>query len=464
MKTHFDTLIVGGTLVDASGETRADLAIRGEQIAAVGTRLRPFAGADTRILDARGRLVIPGLVDGHVHFALPAGGIRSHDDFASGTLAAACGGVTTVIDFVTPAADETLHHALDARRAEADGRACTDYGLHMSITDWDRQHKEIPRIVGAGNPTFKLYMTYEEAGLYADDAVLYETLRTLRPLGGTVLVHAEANEILRLFRARYHTRTQMKAQGARLHARSRPHVAEVEAIERAIRWTAETGARLYVVHVSTAEGADLIRAARHRGVDVSGETCPHFLALDERVFDRPDGHLYATAPQVKTPADQTRLWDALRNDDLSTIATDHCNFSRKQKDRWRGDFTRIPMGLPGVETLLPLVYSLGVRKRRLSMSQLVSRCCTTPARIMGLYPRKGTLQVGGDADLAIIDPRSERELDHAALRTDCDWSPYQGWKLRGFPEHVFSRGTQLVSDYAFIGPRGHGQYLVRQPR
>jgi dihydropyrimidinase len=253
----------------------------------------------------------------------------------------------------------------------------------------------------------------------------------------------------------------MKKHGATLHALTRPNFVEAEAIERVIHWTRVTGGRAFIVHMSTAEGADLVQRARAEGVNILAETCAQYLVLDDRVFAKKEGHLYGTCPQVKQAADQQRLWRGLRDGGVCNVSTDTCTFTRKQKAMWKGDWTRIPMGMPGLETLLPIVYTKGVLKGRLTLSQFVERCCTAPARIMGLAPRKGVLAVGSDADIAIFHPTRRRRVDWRRMQTNCDWSPYQGWELAGFAEHTFNRGRQVVQDYEFIGERGAGVYLSR---
>ena len=457
---QFDTIIRGGKVVTAEGVQRADIGIRGETIAAIGAKLP--VGPDTRKVDARGRYVIPGGIDVHVHLALPFCGTTSADDYDSGTRAAACGGVTSLIDFAIPYGKETLQHALDNWLEKAEGNACIDYSFHMAITDWKRHAKELPRVRSFGIPTFKQFMIYEAEGWQADDAAMFGALQAIRDLDGMLLVHAESSRVLDLLIERHHTKPLMKKYGARLHAMTRPNFIEAEAIERVIHWTRVTGGRTFVVHMSTGEGADLIELARAEGIDIRAETCVQYLVLDESVFRKRDGHLYATCPQLKRPYDQERLWSGLRRGGVCNISTDTCTFTRKQKAMWKGDFTKIPMGMPGLETLLPLVYTQGVLEKRLSLTQFVDKCCTAPAKIMGLFPRKGVLQVGSDADVVVFHPSKRRRVDHRKLQTNCDWSPFQGWQLAGFAEHTFSRGTHIVDDYRFVGRNGHGQFVPRE--
>jgi dihydropyrimidinase len=457
----YDTIIANGTVISAGGQEQADVALRGEKVAAVGRGLARSADG-ARVVDATGKYVLPGALDVHVHLELPFCGTVSSDDWKTGTRAAARGGVTTVIDFAIPYGEETLQDAFDKWMAKARPKACVDYCFHLAITNWDRHGPEMEKMVRQGCPTFKEFMIYASEGWQADDRAIFNTLERCKQLGAMLLVHAESSRVLDELIARYHTPELMRRYGAKLHAVSRPNFIEAEAIQRAITWAEVTGGRLYIVHMSTAEGADLVKAARARGVDVYAETCVQYLVLDDSVFEGSDGHLYACCPQVKKPKDRERLWQGLKAGEVCVISTDTCTFTREQKARWQGDWTKIPMGLPGLETLVPLVYTHGVLAGRLSLSELVARCCTNPAKVMGLYPRKGVLAAGSDADVAVIDPAQKVPVDHARMETGADWNPYQGWPLAGFAEHTFCRGRQVVADYRFVGASGWGQWLPRE--
>ncbi len=466
-----DMIVHGGTVVNPEGQQRADVAIRDGQIVAVGHGLskrnggrggREASAGGTREIDATGCYVIPGGVDVHVHLDLPFCGTSSSDDYDSGTRAAARGGVTTVIDFATPVAGGSLEEAVEQWMAKAAGRACVDYSFHVCLTDWPRHRRELRTMVKQGIPTFKQFMIYESQGWRARDGAMFSALEACRDLDAMLLVHAESAEVLDELIARRHKPVDMRRYGARLHAMTRPNFVEAEAIQRAVTWAKATGGKLYVVHMSTAEGAEIIEQARQDGSEhVLAETCPQYLVLDDSVFGRRDGHLYACCPQVKKPADQERLWQGLKSGEVAVVSTDTCTFTRSQKAAWHGDWTRIPMGLPGVETMLPIVYTHGVLKKRLSLSQFVGRCCTAPARLMGLGGRKGEVRKGFDADLAIIDPQKRIRVDHRKLDTNADWSPYQGMVLAGFPRTTICRGQVVVDDYRFCGRRGYGEFLRR---
>jgi dihydropyrimidinase len=453
-----DTIIANGTVVSATGQEQADVAIRGQQIAAVGKNL-PRGGAT--VVDATGKYVLPGALDVHVHLELPLCGTVSSDDWDSGTRAAARGGVTTVIDFAIPYGQESLEDAYNNWMARAKPKACVDYCFHMAITNWDRHGPEMAKMVQRGCPTFKEFMIYASEGWQADDRAIFNTLERCKQLGAMLLVHAESSRVLDELIARHHTPELMEKYRAQLHPMTRPSFIEAEAIQRAITWAEVTGGRLYIVHMSTAEGADLVKAAQARGVDVYAETCAQYLVLDDSVFARPDGHLYACCPQVKKKKDQERLWKGLNAGEVCVISTDTCTFTQEQKAMWKGDWTKIPMGLPGLETLVPLVYTRGVLEDRLPLTQMVAKCSTNPARIMGLYPQKGVLAPGSDADVVIMDPHKNITVDHQQMETRADWNPYQGWSLAGFAQTTFSRGRKIVDDYRFVGENGWGRWLPR---
>ena len=455
----FDLVIRGATVVGPEGREVLDVAVVGETIAEVG---RNLADRGRVVHEAEGRFLIPGGVDVHVHLELPFCGTTSSDDWSSGTRAAARGGVTTVIDFAIPYGEETLQNAFDAWQIKAAPKACVDYAFHLAITNWDRHGPEMAAMVAAGCPTFKEFMIYASEGWQSDDRAIFNTLERCRDLGAMLLVHAESSRVLDELIARHHTPELMSQHGAKLHAITRPDFIEAEAVSRAITWSEATGGRLYIVHLSSGKGVALIEAARKRGVDVYAETCAQYLVLDESVFDRPDGHLFACCPQVKTPRDQFQLWDGIASKTLSVISTDTCTFTRAQKAAWEGDWTKIPMGLPGLETLIPLVFTHGVRSGRITLKRMVELCCTNPAQLMGLSPRKGRIAPGSDADLVLIDPDRTIEVDHAAMETRADWSPYQGWKLGGFAEATYCRGRKIVDDYRVVGEAGWGRWLPRE--
>jgi dihydropyrimidinase len=369
--------------------------------------------------------------------------------------------VTTVIDFAIPSANGSLSEAADTWMAKAEGKSLIDYTFHICITRWNEHKDQIKGMVERGFTTFKEFMIYESEGWQSDDRALFGTLEKMKEYGTMLLVHAESSRVLDELIARHHTPELMKQYGARLHRMTRPNFIEAEAIQRAVQWSEATSGQLYIVHMSTGEGADIVRAAQARGVPVIAETCVQYLVLDDSVFDRPDGHLYACCPQLKKPKDSERLWKGLRTGEVSVISTDTCTFTREQKAMWEGDWTKIPMGMPGLETLMPLAYTHGVLGNRLTLEEMSAKLSTNPAKIMGLYPRKGAIQVGADADIAIIHPTTRHIVSPSTLETNADWSPYDGWELAGFARTTLSRGDVIVDNYKVVGREGRGRWLPR---
>jgi dihydropyrimidinase len=456
---RFDKVIRNGNVVTPAGTYRGDVGIHGEKITALGI------GLDTegaRVIDATGHHVIPGVLDVHVHLELPFCGTVSADDYRTGTRAAARGGVTTLIDFAIPYAGDSLSKAADTWMQKAEGKSLIDYTFHICITRWNDHKDQIRGMVDRGFTTFKEFMIYESEGWQSDDRALYGTLEKMKEYGSMLLVHAESARVLDELIARHHTPEMMKRYGARLHRMTRPNFVEGEAIQRVVQWCEATGGQLYIVHMSTGEGADIVRAAQGRGVPVIAETCVQYLVLDDSVFDREDGHLFACCPQLKKPKDVERLWQGLHRGEVSVISTDTCTFTREQKAMWEGDWTKIPMGMPGLETLLPLTYTKGVLEGRLTLDEMCTKLCTSPAKIMGLYPRKGAIQIGADADITIIHPNKRLTVVPAAMETNADWSPYEGWDLAGFAQTTLSRGEVIVEDYKVVGKEGRGEWLARK--
>ena len=458
--TELDIIIKNGNVVTASDTYVADIGVKDGKIETIGANLN--AGQESQVIDAKGKYVFPGGIDVHVHLQLPFSGTISKDDFENGTKAAACGGVTTVLDFAIQTKGKSIMEAVEARRAEADSKVCVDYGLHAAITDWNETTQaEIKKVIDYGIPTFKMFMIYRNEGWMADDGMLFSALEETAKLGGHIGVHAESVDVLNLLIERY--AKEKEKWGAYGHALSRPSYTESEAIIRAIKWAEVTGGQLYIVHMSTGEGTDAVAAAREHGVNVYAETCPQYLLLDDEVFKGKNGHLYATCPQIKKPHDSERLWKGLADGDVQIIATDTCTFDTKQKAAWNGDFRKIPFGMPGVETMVPLMYTEGVGKRGFSVNQLVSLVSTNPAKLFGMYPKKGTIAIGSDADLVVFDPDKKVTLKAENLQTNCDWSPFEGWNLVGYPAVTISKGKVVAEDGKFVGEIGHGSFLKRAP-
>ena len=455
---RFDTIVKGGNVVTPGGTFTGDIGIIGEKIAALGATLDP-EGAE--VIDATGHHVIPGVLDVHVHLELPFCGTVSADDYRTGTRAGARGGVTTVIDFAIPSANGSLSDAADTWMKKAEGKSLIDYTFHICITRYNEHKDQIAGMVERGFTTFKEFMIYESEGWQSDDRALFGTLEKMKEYGAMLLVHAESSRVLDELIARHHTPELMKQHGAVLHAITRPNFIEAEAIQRVVQWSEATGGQLYIVHMSTAEGTDIIRAAQARGVPVLAETCVQYLVLDDSVFAREDGHLFACCPQLKKPADSDRLWKGLKTGEVSVISTDTCTFTREQKAMWDGDWTKIPMGMPGLETLMPLTYTKGVLEGKLTLEEMCAKLSSNPAKIMGLAPRKGSIAIGADADLAVIHPTRTHTVNPTEMESGADWSPFEGWDLAGFSRTTLSRGDVIVDNYRVVGKEGRGQWLPR---
>ncbi len=454
-------LIRGGRVVDAAGDRLADVRIGADgRIAEVGN-LHPGDRED--VVDASGRLVVPGGVDAHTHLHLPLGAVAASDDFHTGTIAAAMGGTTTLIEYVTAYRGVDPLTALAAWQAMAEP-AAIDYGFHMTFTEAVGEGA-VAACVERGITSFKLYMAYPDTLMVGDD-VIVDVLRAAARHGGLVTVHAEDGGAIEVLRRRA---LAAGRTGVIEHARSRPAAAERDAVRRLASMVERTGSAAYVVHLSSAPALAEVRAAQERGVRLLAETCPQYLHLDVRRLEGDDGEQYVCTPPLRDPWHTEELWHGLASGWIHTVATDHCPFTTA--DRHRGvrgrpggwaDFTEIPGGLPGIETRLALVWA-GVAAGRITAADWVRLCAEAPARTFGLWPAKGSLSPGADADVVIWDPERAQSLDAAALHMRTDFSPYAGTAVRGWPEMVLSRGRVVARDGAFTGEPGWGAFIVRQP-
>lgn len=456
-------VITNGTVVTSAASVRADVLVEHGRIARL---IEPGAAAGPvdRVIDATGRLILPGGVDVHTHLDLPVGDFSSSDDFETGTIAAACGGTTCLVDYATQARGGRLQDALDAWMARADGKAVIDYGFHMCVADAGAAlEPQMDDLVRAGVTSFKVFMAYP-GRLQIDDGAIVRVLRRAGRLGALTCLHAENGDVIEMLVR------EAKAAGQRapvFHARTRPAALETEATTRGIALAAFAGAPLYVVHVSAGGAAEAIAAARARGQQVYGETCPQYLCLTESAYDEPGfgGAKYVMSPPLRSGHDQARVWAALASGALQVVATDHCPFNLSgHKDRGRDDFSRIPNGAPGIETRLLLLHGEGVATGRLTIEQFVDLTATQPAKLFGLYPRKGTIAPGSDADLVVWDPARAVTLRAADLHMRVDYSPFEGRTVTGAPDLVLARGEVVVEGGRFVGRRGAGRYLPREPR
>ncbi len=462
------TLIKNGTLLTASETFEADILVEGEQISRIGKAL---AAAGAEVVDASGKLIMPGGIDPHTHFDLPMFGTVSSDDHYTGHKAAAFGGTTTALDFVSFDFD-TIRESVDAWRNKAQ-KAAIDYSFHMNMTKFnDAIARQIPTLRDMGITTLKVFTAYN-GRLRLDDGGIFRALEITRDNGMLVMAHCENGDVIdRLVPealAVGHTSPEW-------HALTRPAWGGVESTLRMAAMSAEAGAPVYIVHMNVAGEVDMLRYAREHGAPVMGETCPQYLFFTIDHLRRTDGAKWVCSPPMRTEADNARLWAGLHDGTLQTIGTDHCSFffdgtkpinyegkpvKIPGKELGRGDFTKIPNGLPGVQDRLPIMWTYGVRAGRISPNQFVALNSTNPARIFGLYPRKGALLPGSDADIVIWDPekRVQYGIAHSQQRTD--YNLYEGWELVGYPEKVFLRGNLIVDREQWLGHSGQGQFLKR---
>jgi len=459
-----DLAIKGGLAALEGGPARADIFVSRGVIRRI---TRPSGGnpAAVRVIDASGLVILPGLIDAHVHYNLRLGGRKTTaDDFNSGSAAAACGGVTTVIDFTGQGAGVPLEKGFRARLAEAEGRMHVDYGLHAMVPAWGELSdpgRQMKRLMTLGVTSFKFFTAYEKRGLMSSDSELLEALEFSRRSGALICVHAESGGLIDILTDELGRR---KFRGAEVHRLSRPDFTEWEAVTRVLSLAGQAGGRVYFVHLSSGVSARLVALARARGIKALGETCPQYLTLDESLFRRADGHLWATCPPVRTVKDSAALWAELGKGGLSVVATDSCAFTRRQKDSWKGDISRLPMGIPGTQTMLPLVYTFGVKRGLISLGRMAQLLSSGPAKIMGLYPRKGVIRPGADADLTLMDPVGARKVDFRKLKHNTDYSPYQGLKLSGWAVKTILRGEVIAENGDLCAPaRPQGRFLKRGP-
>ncbi|MFI0862905.1 dihydropyrimidinase [Streptomyces smyrnaeus] len=456
------TLIKGGLVVTAADETEADVLVEDGRIAAVVARDSTAAASLTadRTLDATDRYVIPGGVDAHTHMDFPFGGTFSSDDFETGTRAAAWGGTTTIVDFAVQTKGHALREGLDRWHAKADGRCAVDYAFHMILSDVNEGTlKEMDALVEEGVTSFKMFMAYPGV-FYSDDGQILRAMQRTAANGGLTMMHAENGIAIDVLVE------QALAAGRsdpRHHGEVRKALLEAEATHRAIQLARVAGSPLYVVHVSASEAVEQLAAARGMDLPVFGETCPQYLYLSTDNLAEPDfgGAKYVCSTPLRPREHQAALWRALRTDDLQVVSTDHCPFCfTGQKELGRGDFSKIPNGMPGVEHRMDLLHQ-AVVDGHLTRRRWIDLACTTPARMFGLHPKKGTLAPGADADIVIYDPRAEQTLSAETHHMNVDYSAYEGKRLTGRVETVLSRGEPVVERGSYSGRAGHGRYVPR---
>src|SRR5437764_11655815 len=454
-------LIKNGTIVTATDQYRGDVFVDGEKISVIGTSLSMAAD---RVIDATGKYLFPGGIDVHTHLDMPFGGSQSSDDFETGTIAAAHGGTTTIVDFAIQYRGQTLHHAWETWMKKAEGKAAIDYGFHMIITELnDQVETEMDSLVKQGVTSFKLFMAYPGVFML-DDASIFKALLRTGKNGGTICMHAENGGVIDVLvkKALAEGKTAPK-----YHALTRPARAEAEATHRAIALAEMADVPIYIVHLSAAEALEMVTEARDRGLPAFAETCPQYLFLSYDDYEEPNfgGSKYVMSPPLRDRAMQDSLWRGLAFNDLQCTSTDHCPFCMKeQKTLGSDDFSKIPNGAPGIETRMSLVYDGGVRTGRVSLDRFIELFSTSPVKIFGLFPRKGTIAPGSDADIVVFDPEKKVRLSAKTLHMNVDYNPYEGREVVGATDTVISRGRVVIDGGKFVGRAGSGSFIKRASR
>ena len=451
------TLIRGGTVVLGQAVTRQDVLIRGERIAALGNLSDHKADVE---IDAAGLLVLPGAVDTHVHFNDEFMNTTSVHDYYTGTLAAAYGGVTSIIDFSNQSPGNHLISTLKNKKEEAKGKALVDWGVHSVITEPRPEVlDEIPLLINEGAPTIKCYMTYRNEGLMVEDPGLRDILERLRDAGGMLMVHAEDNDMIE------ENVPRMIREGLTkpvYHAQSRPPEAENRAIVRCLQLVRETGSRLFIVHMATDKGIELVGTARAEGLDVFAETCTHYLIFTDKILEREDGIKWICSPPLRSQSIQDRLWAGLEDGRVSMVSSDDAAYSWEAKLFGADRFDKCPNGIPGIEPRLNLLYSEGVAKGRISLQRFVELISSTPSSLFGLTPQKGNIAPGADADIVLFDPQARWTMSQESLHMATDWSAYENMEITGKIEKVFSRGELIIDGKSCFAEKGRGRYLHRR--
>lgn len=442
----FDLLIKNGDVVTETGVRRLDVGVSTGKICALAPS---FPQSALRLLDVKGKLVFPGFIDAHTHMGIPIKDTFSADDFESGSIAAACGGITTILDFTVQEKGQSLHQSVDARLQKAQGKCHVDFGLHVNVTDQpERWLEQIPELISRGFTSFKVFSTYRQAGMMVNWDQFREILQQVNTHGGLLMLHAEDNYLVESLTEKHLSAGQWDPI---YHTRSRTSEAEAKAITQAARIAGELEASLYIVHLSSRAGLEAGLQAREQGVKLHLETCPQYLLLTEDSYERDNGHFFITTPPLRSQEDAEALWQALTEGSIYVVATDHCPFTTRQKNHGERAFHRTPNGLPGVETLFPLLYTYGVAQGRLREEQLVQILAKNPAQIFGLSPQKGEIRIGADADFVIWDPNTETEISTKRLHGNADWSPYEGMNVCGQLAFTILRGQILVENEQFVG-------------
>jgi dihydropyrimidinase len=451
-------LVKNGTVATASDVFRADIKAEDGIITKMAATIDEPVD---KVVNAEGKIVVPGGIDGHTHFEMPFMGTTTADDFRTGTISAAAGGITSIIDFIVPQKGQPLKDALRRWHEKASDKVLVDYGFHMIFRDLNEGTlNEIKEIIAAGVISFKVFTTYRKEGLMLDDGGIATVMKEVSSNGGLVAVHAENNGLIErnieVFLAEGKT-------GAEYHLLSKPQIVEGEAVQRMVTLARFTGANLYIVHLSTRMGRETIRDAQRAGQPVFAETCPHYLVFNDSVYKRSDAAHYVMSPPIKAEEDRLALWQGLIEGDIKTVGSDHADFTSEQKALGKDDFTKIPNGVAGTEVIMPVLFTEGVSRRRFSINRFVQVTSTNAAKAYNLYPKKGTIAVGSDADLVVIDPAFRAKLTADFLHANIDHSIYENFVTEGYPVTTISRGEVVVQDNQLVATPGRGRFLPRKP-
>lgn len=449
-----DSVIRNGTVVTPEYQTKLDIGIQDGQISHLATPGTINKGSNE--IDANGLLVFPGFIDSHVHVKIPLGEFVTNDGFEAVTRAAAYGGTTTIVDFAIPDPGESSLEAFERKRENAENNAYVDYGLHACVTDVNRRTLgELPQLIERGASSVKMFMVYE-GRLRLTHGEIWEVMKTVADDNGIVLIHAEDQEIIGRLVENY---IEAGETDYSVHPETHPPVSEITAMWTIAELVEETGCPTYFVHASTSKGHHVFKYAQDQELPLLAETCPHYLTLDTSVYQRGDGEKYVCSPPLRSEKSITALWEMVEDGLIQTINSDHCGYDTEQKEKYRDDITKIPNGLPGVETKNLLFYSEGVENRGLSLQRFVELTSTNIAKMLGIYPRKGTIAVGSDADIVLYDPDAAWQLTESTLHMKTDYTPFEGFEIQGRPHTTIVRGEPIVEDGELVGEKDQGMFV-----
>jgi dihydropyrimidinase len=451
-------LVRNGIVATASEVFQADIKAVDGVITKIAASIDEQAD---KVVNAQGMIVVPGGIDGHTHFEMPSMGTTTADDFRTGTKSAACGGITSIFDFVLPQKGESMRAALQKWQDKASPKVLIDYGFHMTYRDISEEiFREIKEVIAAGVISFKVYTTYRNQGLMLEDGGILAVMKEVSDNGGLVAIHSENNGIIE------HNIETFKREGKTspdYHPLAKPPIAEGEAVQRMITFAKHTSANIYIVHLSTKMGRESIRDAQRGGWPIFAETCPHYLVFNDLVYKRSDAQRYVMSPPLKSEEDRLALWEGIVEGDIKTIGSDHADFNSEQKAMGKDDFTLIPNGVAGTEVIMPVLFTEGFAKKRISINRFVQVTSANAAKAYNIYPKKGTIAVGSDADLVIIDPSYEARLTADFLHANIDYSIYENYVTEGYPVMTVSRGEVVVDQNQVVATEGRGRYLPRKP-